>query len=857
MPLKNGRTRDLGSNLALDGYRPERYILRPCILEGPGGVGGLCVPDAARSHPVQNVSPQARQERVFVTNQVDLARLQWRGHWIWQQAEDNTRFSVCYFRRSFDLDEADGATFTVHMTADSRYRLYVNGTQAGRGPCRGDLEHYNFETYDLGHLLRKGKNVLAVQVLAYSSFGPVAEMHAPEGALAVNAQVSWPDGRNLEVDTDEQWRLLPDAAYGREQYHGHSYYCVNPMEVVDGAKLPWGWTEPDFDDSSWQSPRLMPKPFSRSSNGHPRHRWRLVPRAIPHLPETPVPVQGVRAGQHSLQLRQLLDDGQPLTIPANQTVEFTLFMAKLFTGYPSMRVSGGTGSEVRLYYAEATQQGDTKGHRDDLDWGEVPELLWDTYLPGGRQGESWEPIHWRCARFIKLSIRTGSEPLSLDELTFRFTSYPFQQAGRFTSDDPQLAAIWDISWHTALCCAHEHYEDCPYYEQLQYIGDTRLQAIISYYVAGDATLARQTLRQFDQSRMTDGITQSRYPTNLTQIIPPFSLYYLMMIEDYYLYYGDVEMVEELEQSIHGVARWFLQKIGPNGLLGRTPWWNFVDWAPEFFEGVPPEADQGGSTVINLQLVGGLQTAARLLDVLGDAYHRDQYQTAANAIQAAVRKLCWKPAEGLFADGPDSSNFSQHSNMWAILTGTADEAQTQQIISRLTSDKTLIQASYYFKYYLYQALQKAAAWPQLETVLEPWREMIKMGFSTFPEKPEPVRSDCHAWSAWPMFELQRVVLGARPTSPGWASAEVAPQPMSTTSWARGLVPTPRGTISIAWRCDTCDAGGPRPMGVRIEAPAGMSVAVTLPDGTSKTFADGGAITLGRPDLIPPPEVEAAP
>jgi alpha-L-rhamnosidase len=59
--------------------------------------------------------------------------------------------------------------------------------------------------------------------------------------------------------------------------------------------------------------------------------------------------------------------------------------------------------------------------------------------------------------------------------------------------------------------AHETYSDCPYWEQLQYLGDTRIQALISYVDFGDDRLARQALDAYDKSRIADGLTQSRYP----------------------------------------------------------------------------------------------------------------------------------------------------------------------------------------------------------------------------------------------------------------------------------------------------------------------------------------------------------
>ena len=77
--------------------------------------------------------------------------------------------------------------------------------------------------------------------------------------------------------------------------------------------------------------------------------------------------------------------------------------------------------------------------------------------------------------------------------------------------------------------------DTPYYEQLQYIGDTRIQALISYTVGGDDRLARQALEAFNVSRIPDGITRSRYPEFPAQNIPTFSLLWIGMLRDYWMY----------------------------------------------------------------------------------------------------------------------------------------------------------------------------------------------------------------------------------------------------------------------------------------------------------------------------------
>ena len=57
---------------------------------------------------------------------------------------------------------------------------------------------------------------------------------------------------------------------------------------------------------------------------------------------------------------------------------------------------------------------------------------------------------------------------------------------------------------------NETYMDCPYYEQLQYLGDTRIQALITLFNTGDDTMVRNFLIQSDQSRNAEGCTQARY-----------------------------------------------------------------------------------------------------------------------------------------------------------------------------------------------------------------------------------------------------------------------------------------------------------------------------------------------------------
>ena len=195
------------------------------------------------------------------------------------------------------------------------------------------------------------------------------------------------------------------------------------------------------------------------------------------------------------------------------------------------------------------------------------------------------PSAWRTWRYLQLDIQAADQPVHIASFKTWFTAYPFVEKASFTSDDNSLRSIWDTGWRTARLDAHDTYMDTPYWERLQYIGDTRLQALISYTVAGDDRLARQAIQAFNDSRIPDSLTQSRYPSSLVQKIPTFSLLWVDMVYDFWLYRGDRDFTRAqlagtraVSRLVSGTpaARWpawqasvvALRRIGPGALRIR-------------------------------------------------------------------------------------------------------------------------------------------------------------------------------------------------------------------------------------------------------------------------------------------------
>jgi hypothetical protein len=418
-----------------------------------------------------------------------------------------------------------------------------------------------------------------------------------------------------------------------------------------------------------------------------------------------------------------------------------------------------------------------------------------------------------------------------------YTAYPFVMRASFESSDPLHRQLWDVSWRTARLCAHEHYEDCPYYEQLQYVGDTRLQALVSYMATADFRLARQALRQFARSRRYDGMISSRTPLvdAHRQIIPNFALIWIEFLEDYWLHSGDASLVSELMGDVLAVLDWF-EPFDRDGLLSDVPYWVFTDWSFPCNE----ERTAGSEGELNLRRVAALRSAARMAEGTGrEGLARDLARRARRAARACREKLR-RPGDGLFADNADGRILGEHASLLAVLYDVVGPRDGRAILRRLDTRTDLARTTLYYSYYTFRAHEKLGLWEQVyRRRLYNWTDQLSLHATTWFERPEPTRSDCHAWGSWILCELLSSVLGVSPAAPGYTSVRVRPH-LLDLSYARGRVPTVRGDVAVAWRREgervLCD----------VELPPDTPGVLVSPDGTESPLQAGRseAIELTR-------------
>jgi len=736
-----------------------------------------------------NLTAQKSQQAV---PSIQWLNHKWNAQWISYPDVSLKEYGVFNFRKTFNLSK-NPDEFIINVSGDNRYRLFVNGIEVCNGPARGDLANWRFETINIVGYLKPGKNVLAAVVWNFGEFKHIAQVSF-KTAFIIQGNSSAEE----IVNTGNNWKVYKNEAYIPPVVRP-SHTTIGPGENVQASKYPYGWELADFNDDEWKIPKLLGK-------GIPRGKftfwdWGLVPRNIPFMENKFQRIKEVERTENITVGKNFLKGKSPINIPANSKVKILFDQTFLTTAYPEIIVSDGKASTIKISYAEAlVDENGIKGNRNQVEGKIMPAYYSDIFKPDGGKNRRFQTLWFRTYRYLELTVETKNEALVIEDIYGYFTAYPFEEKASFKSNDTALKSIWDVGWRTARLCAGETYYDCPYYEQLQYVGDTRIQALISLYVAGDDQLMRNAIEQFHNSLLPMGLTQSRYPSNEPQVIPTFSLLWIEMVHDFWMHRDDSVFVKKYLNGIRNVLNWYQQQIDETGMLGSMDWWNFVDWSFGSWDsekpigGTPPGVINGNSSIITLQYVHALQMAVEMFEVFGDKHQAQEYRQLSKSLISSSYNLCWDDKRGLLSDTPEKTSFSQHANILAILTGMLKPQDNKILFEKILRDENIIQTTFYFKFYLIQAMAEVGLADNYLSILKPWTEMINMGLTTFAETPEPTRSDCHAWSASPNYHFFSIICGINPMSAGFKTVIIEPH-MGKLEYIEAKMPHFKGDIIL--------------------------------------------------------------
>ncbi len=750
--------------------------------------------------------------------------------WIWKSKEPRVCKEALYFRKGFTIDSVEKTEICV--SADSRYRLYINGTYIATGPQKGDRFRKYYDVLDVTAHLRPGRNTVAAEVLHYPndyrgamSFhtGPISLVNGSRGGFWLECTV-FP-----QMNTNAEW-LCCDNVSRRFVEAKQSKYAGDMEEIDGAAALPY-WCDPEAPEDDF-SPCVVVAPPDNARLGGVLYEWQLKRRDIPLLYERPIQPVGCSKSGGGADLRPLLKGS--VTVLPHTTAFVDVDMGELVNAYVSLSLeTPAVGGRITLCYGECYQ---FPGHdglpvkrvRDDANGDIFGEE--DTYYT--RQGaQVYEPFEFRVFRYLRLKVQTGDAPIALTGLSFRLTGYPLEKAGGLKAADPTVQQLWDVSVRTLERCMLDTYIDCPYYEQMQYTMDTLIQAQLSYPLSADDRLIRRALYDFHSTLRPDGLIAGNAPAAFDQLIPVFALYFVDLVSDHFQYFRDIALVRQYLPTITRILDYFGSRTDPSdGLVGDVGYWGFVDWVDAWRgnHGCPLTGEDDRLYIYSLVYAYALRRAVELFRAAGMDAQCKQYLLQYRQLTDCARRSIYDPVHGYYRAHKNELVCSQHAQVWAVLSGCAEGDEAKRLMRACMRDSNLLKCSYSMQFFLFRALELAGVYDEFPEKWAPWRRLLEQHVTTWPEDFVNQRSECHGWSAVPLYELVHVVLGIRPDTPGFASVVIAPHDAFLGDIS-GSIATPRGLIHV--RREVA-ADGKVTFCIRLPEP--IPTRVVLPDTEDKFF-----------------------
>lgn len=730
----------------------------------------------------------------------------------------------------------------IHVSADQRYELSLDGEFFAAGPDRSDLEHWSFSSWKIS--LSEGAHTFRCLQWHFGLKGsPSAQITLKPGFLFACSNENLQE--KLNTGNPGSWLAalrtglrfdpaLPGIITPAPILNVREFLCQHPFvePVITSRRIDsdcYGCLAPN-----WRLyPSELPEQFQKvrmKGIGRVRAVYSLFPDPAEEYFITQQDMDNPMCGCW----QEMIDGGEAVIVPPNTSQTVLVDLEDYFCGYTLLEAKGGDREKIRVRWAESLYE------RDRQEKGNRGEVLGKTVRALATGGDHFEDLPaetvlsrhfwWRSGRFMELTVQTGNVPVTISGLGFRETRYPLEDQGWIHFGDERLDQPVKIYKRVMQMCSHETFMDCPYYEQLMYVGDSRLEALVFFMMDPGMALPLRSNLLFSWSRHSarEGLVAEHYPSHIPQLSSTFSMIWPGMVLDL-LKYRRIPpgTAQRLRNGARGVLDAVSEYLNKEDLLENLPGWSFVDWVPEWNGGISKgetreEAllcNQAVRCTFNLHFLMMLQFLMELEEFEGGSQLRKAYAGEMfERVKSAVMRNFWDDERGAFMNDLEGRNdYCEHNIALAIITGILTPEQKKRAFAALLNDPALYRTTIYFKYYLFEAFRIMERADLIADHLDTWNDSIDLGAVTTWESPGKVRSDCHAWGAHPYYHYYSSIAGIRPGSFGFRSVVISPQ-MGKLPFVEGKMPHPDGFITFKFS----------------NLPEGFSGEVTLPPGAAGVF-----------------------
>jgi len=742
-----------------------------------------------------------------------------------------TKDEYSYVRKEATLGPSPIVRARAYVSADQQYELYVNGTMAAKGEAYSYPDSQYYESTDITRLLRAGRaNAFGI---IYNWQGPAKGR--PEGTPGVIARITvlHADGTEDVITTDGTWQVLPGAWLPGVQRNEEGD-PVDYTENINGPAEPIGWDEPGYRASGWKPAEVIGPAGTAPWTNLVSVRTRIVYQPI-----------------HAVSVTRLASGAV--------VADF----GKVYAAIPQVTFSHGVRG--RLVTMHAGYLLDKSGAVSTTTGTQHTNMSY-SYIERGGGRETFRPFDY--LGFQYLQIDDPGERLTTQDIVIlaRHDAVPSVDAGTFTSSDSTVDAVFELGRRSALYTMQEQFVDTPTREKGPWLADGMNESETAMDAFGDTNLTRKDLLEFAQSQARywpDGAINKIYPTSLgAQEIPQSTADYPEWVWQYWLHTGDRALLTTLYPVVVKVSDFFAGYLGPDGLVGSIP-------GPADVPQFPTD------TQLNLLVDNVFTRVADMAVALGRpaAEVATQRQRAADLTTAINTHLLL--LAGYYTDGLDSSGrpvsptdtlctcsgaeSPQVDNALAVQFGVVPPSDVMSVtdyILSTTFDPPVMSAAV-----VLNALRIAGRDSDILHILtdasEPgWANILAQGGTFTWEMWNPQYQDVltpplasllgngdsrsHGFGSNVLVAIQQTMLGVIPTAPGYASFDVTP-PLHALAHAAGQVPTPAGSIEVAW---SRPAAAARPFTVNVTVPANTEATVSIPATALSGVRESGRSLRGR-------------
>ncbi len=503
---------------------------------------------------------------------------------------------------------------------------------------------------------------------------------------------------------------------------------------------------------------------------------------------------------------QIYPTNNDITISAGETKTFDCEFDKIYGGFVVAKSSGKINLKIAIYE-------------------DVPSLSPDHIAPYLAEGdfnglditldsESYRSLELMSAGKFTVTATNLSNEKAEVNLSLINAHYPITKECKTTTSDEELNAVLDVCRHTLKICRQTIHLDGPRHsEPLACTGDYFIQMHMTAFSYGDMTLAVEDVkRTAELLRQNDG---KMFHTT-------YSLIWVSMLYDIYLYTGDKAVLEECVDGLIFLLQRFERYMGDNGIIENPDDYMFIDWI--FIDDIsmhhPPKAL--GQSCLNMFYHGALLAAAKVFEALGDEAMTQDCLTKAKSLKNSINELLFDNEKGLYFMGlntPEANAgmlteknecwigeniqkryYLKHANILACLYDICDGDLANEILNRVMTEQFPTDIQPYFAHFLFEALYKQGLSDRFTLDLaEKWKKPtlecpkgLVEGFISPDEN--YVFDHSHAWGGTPLYSVPKALTGFEILEPGMKKIRICPTLLGL-EFARVEIPTPFGDIVV--------------------------------------------------------------